>query len=403
MTRPSIFEAVDGTPTFEALTNRFYAKVKSDAMLAPVFASFTTEHARNVATWLAEVFGGPPRYSREHGGHRAVLEKHGGLRLTEAQKDRWVQLMLETAREILPDDDALQRRFAEYIEWGARIAVAASQPGFKIDHVGPVPVWDWSAPKTTDGGTTSKPVMPSKQISTIEVQTVLTGIAMGESPRWHENRLWFSDWGAQEIIAVDGGGHSEVAIRTSFGLPFCIDWLPDGRLLIVSGREGLLLRQERSGALVTHADLRGLSRGAWNEIVVDGRGNAYVNGGPGIIALVSTDGIARQVADGIAFPNGMAVTPDNSTLIIAESHGKRLTPSTSPRTEVWRSGACGLISATASPTASASMATTRSGTATCPTSGACASARAVRCCRRSTLTAAASRACSGARIGARCF
>jgi len=325
MTRPSIFEAVDGTPTFESLTDRFYAKVKSDAMLAPVFASFTTEHARNVATWLAEVFGGPPRYSREHGGHRAVLEKHGGLRLTEAQKDRWVQLMLETAREILPDDNALQRRFAEYIEWGARMAVAASQPGFKIDHVGPVPVWDWPAPKTTDGGNRSKPMMPSKQISTIEVQTVLTGIAMGESPRWHENRLWFSDWGAQEIIAVDGGGHSEVAIRTSFGLPFCIDWLPDGRLLIVSGREGLLLRQERSGALVTHADLRGLSRGAWNEIVVDGRGNAYVNGGPGIIALVSTDGIARQVADGIAFPNGMAVTPDNSTLIIAESHGKRLT------------------------------------------------------------------------------
>jgi len=76
---------------------------------------------------------------------------------------------------------------------------------------------------------------------------------------------------------------------------------------------------------VPHADLRGLSSGAWNEIVVDGRGNAYINGGQGIIALVGAEGVVRQVADGIAFPNGMAVTPDNSTLIIAESHAKRLT------------------------------------------------------------------------------
>jgi sugar lactone lactonase YvrE len=167
--------------------------------------------------------------------------------------------------------------------------------------------------------------MPSKQSPRTEVQTLLTGLAMGESPRWHQDRLWFSDWGAQEIIAVDLDGSSEVVVRTSFGLPFCIDWLPDGRLLVVSGRQGLLLRRETDGALLTHADLRGLSGGAWNEIVVDGRGNVYINGGPGIIALVGRNGPARQVADGIAFPNGMAVTPDNSTLIIAESHGKRLT------------------------------------------------------------------------------
>jgi sugar lactone lactonase YvrE len=157
------------------------------------------------------------------------------------------------------------------------------------------------------------------------MNTLLTGLAMGESPRWHENRLWFSDWGAQEIIALDLEGKREVVLRTSFGLPFCIDWLPDGRLLVVSGREGLLLRRERDGSLVTHADLRALSAGAWNEIVVDGRGNIYVNGGAGIIALVGPDGRTRQVADAIAFPNGMAVTPDNATLIIAESHGRKLT------------------------------------------------------------------------------
>ncbi len=115
-----------------------------------------------------------------------------------------------------------------------------------------------------------------------------------------------------------------------------MDWLPDGRLLLVSSRDARLLRKEPDGSLVTHADLRSLSDRGWNEVVVDGRGNAYVNGvgfdlmagetfAPGMIALVTSDGSARQVADGIAFPNGMAVTPDNSTLIVAESYGKKLT------------------------------------------------------------------------------
>jgi sugar lactone lactonase YvrE len=167
--------------------------------------------------------------------------------------------------------------------------------------------------------------MPSQNAPLPEIHTLLTGLAMGESPRWHQDRLWLSDWGAQEIVAVDLDGNREVEVQTSFGLPFCIDWLPDGRLLIVSGREGLLLRRETDGHLTTFVDLGNLSRSGWNEIVVDGRANIYINGGPGIIALVGPNGSVRQVADGIAFPNGMAVTPDTSTLIIAESHGKRLT------------------------------------------------------------------------------
>jgi sugar lactone lactonase YvrE len=159
-------------------------------------------------------------------------------------------------------------------------------------------------------------------LSTIP-DVLLSSLAMGESPRWHEGRLWLSDWGAQEIIAVDRAGNSEVMLRVPFALPFCIDWLPDGRLLVVSGREGLLFRQEPDGKLVTHADLRGLGVG-WNEIVVDGRGNTYINGAPGIV-LLTPDGRLSVVARDFAFPNGMAITLDNSTLIIAESHGKRLT------------------------------------------------------------------------------
>jgi len=151
----------------------------------------------------------------------------------------------------------------------------------------------------------------------------MTGIAMGESPRWRENRLWFSDWGAQEIIAVDLDGNSEIAVQVPFHLPFCIDWLPDGRLLVVSGREGRVRRRERDGSLVRHADLPGPAGMGWNEIVVDGRGNTYINGGSGIV-LLTPDGSVRQVADSIAFPNGMAITPDNLMLIIAESYGKKL-------------------------------------------------------------------------------
>jgi sugar lactone lactonase YvrE len=167
-----------------------------------------------------------------------------------------------------------------------------------------------------------------------ELQTLMTGIVFGESPRWHHDRLWFSDWGAQEVVAVDLEGNSEGIVRMP-SFPFCIDFLPDGRLLIVSARDRLLLRREPDGSLVTHTDLSNLSDHPWNDIVVDGRGNAYIGnigfdfpGGefaPGILALVTPDGSARQVADDVAFPNGLVVTPDNSTLILAESYGNRLT------------------------------------------------------------------------------
>src|SRR5215468_8415274 len=109
----------------------------------------------------------------------------------------------------------------------------------------------------------------------MEARTLLTGLAMGESPRWHANRLWLSDWGAREIVAIDLDGKREIVRRTPFGLPFCIDWLPDGRLLVVAGPERRLACEAADGSLVTYADLHALSDGLWNEIVVDGRGNAY--------------------------------------------------------------------------------------------------------------------------------
>lgn len=167
-----------------------------------------------------------------------------------------------------------------------------------------------------------------------ELHTLMTGLAFGESPRWHDDRLWFSDMGADEVVAVDLEGDSEVIARVP-AVPMGLGWLPDGRLLIVSSRDGRLLRSEPGGSLVTHADLTGLADHAWGDMVVDGRGNAYIGnigfefaGGEfatGIVAVVTPGGSARQVADGVAFPNGMAVTPDNSTLILAESYADRLT------------------------------------------------------------------------------
>jgi sugar lactone lactonase YvrE len=165
--------------------------------------------------------------------------------------------------------------------------------------------------------------MNGMESSGATARTILTGLGFGESPRWHQGRLWFANWGTQQIVAVDADGNSEVMARVPTTIPFCIDWLPDGRLLVVSGQERLLLRREPDGSFATHADLTGIAPGAWNEIVVDGRGNIYVNG-PGI-ALVSQDGSLRHFAEELTFANGMAVTPDNSTLIVAESHGKRLT------------------------------------------------------------------------------
>jgi sugar lactone lactonase YvrE len=167
-----------------------------------------------------------------------------------------------------------------------------------------------------------------------EPAVLLDGLAFPESPRWHDGRLWVSDWGAGEVIAVDPEGASEVIARIP-SFPMCIDHLPDGRLLIVSSAEHRLVRREPDGTLVTHGDLSGFGDHPWNDIVVDGRGNAYVNNigfdfpeghiTPGFIALITPDGAVRQVAEGLAFPNGMVVTPDGRTLIVAESYGNKLT------------------------------------------------------------------------------
>jgi sugar lactone lactonase YvrE len=166
------------------------------------------------------------------------------------------------------------------------------------------------------------------------MDVLMDGIVFGESPRWRDGRLWFSDWAKGCVYSVAEDGTSTVEAQVA-SFPMCIDFLPDGRLLLVSSADRKLLRREADGSLVRHADLAPVSLKPWNDIVVDGRGNAYVNsigfdfpGGdfaPGFVVLVAPDGTVTPVADGLAFPNGMAVTADNSTLIVAESYAEHLT------------------------------------------------------------------------------
>ena len=177
------------------------------------------------------------------------------------------------------------------------------------------------------------------------MDTVLTGLGMLESPRWRAGQLWVADWTAGLIRAIDAAGKYRIMVEHR-SLPMCFDFLPgspaDEGLVLTSSSRNALLRLSADGTLSRYADLSELSPHGPNDIVIDGRGNAYVNNvnfdfaagppagepAPGFVALVAHDanqGSARIVADDLAFPNGMAITADNSTLIVAESYRHRLT------------------------------------------------------------------------------
>lgn len=162
-----------------------------------------------------------------------------------------------------------------------------------------------------------------------------SGLVMGESPRWHAGELWIADWIAGKILAVEQHGGLRT-VHEGLGMPFSFDWDREGRLLVIAGAARRLFREDEGGALRPWVDLAPLVDRPWNEIVVDRSGNAYVNSigfdmmageapGPGVIALVRPDGRAEEVAGGLAFPNGMAISPDGSVLVVAESYGQQLT------------------------------------------------------------------------------
>ena len=141
---PTVYEWAGGQAAFDRLTHVFYRRVREDEILGPVFAGMDEHHPQHVATWLAEVFGGPPRYTQEHGGYPHMLHKHVGLAITETQRRRWVSMVMDAADEAeLPSDPEFRSAFVAYVEWGTRLALGNSQPGATPPPEAPVPRWGW--------------------------------------------------------------------------------------------------------------------------------------------------------------------------------------------------------------------------------------------------------------------
>jgi len=166
------------------------------------------------------------------------------------------------------------------------------------------------------------------------LKTLLDGLTFPEGPRWHDNRLWFSDFYNHRVVAVGLDGNAET-MATVPQVPSGLGWMPDGTLLVVSMNDRRLLRLH-GGQLVTHGDLSAIAGGPCNDIVVDAKGRAYVgNFGyerfkseearPAKLARVDPDGTVTVVAGDLLFPNGTVITPDVRRLIIGESMGNRLT------------------------------------------------------------------------------
>jgi sugar lactone lactonase YvrE len=170
---------------------------------------------------------------------------------------------------------------------------------------------------------------------TYKLETVSEGLSFGEAPRWHDGRLYFSDIHAHrvEVLGLDG---TRQTVATFDGPVSGLGWLPDGRLLVVSMHDKRVLRAEKDGSFEVHADISALATGFANDMVVASNGTAFVgNFGfslhppetprTAVLAKVSIDGSVSVAASDLEFPNGMVITPDGATIVVAESRGRRLT------------------------------------------------------------------------------
>lgn len=145
---PTLFEWIGGSAAIEHLFEVFYSRVLRDPLLEPVFAKMSPDHVKHVAAFVSEVFGGPKTYSAEHGGHANMISRHVGRALTEPQRARWMQLLLECADEIgAPSDPEFRSALVAYLEWGTRLAVINSQPGADVSGDAPMPNWGWGEVK----------------------------------------------------------------------------------------------------------------------------------------------------------------------------------------------------------------------------------------------------------------
>ncbi|MEU4240254.1 SMP-30/gluconolactonase/LRE family protein [Actinoplanes sp. NPDC026619] len=167
------------------------------------------------------------------------------------------------------------------------------------------------------------------------MQTVIADLHFAEAPRWHDERLWFSDFYGGLVRSARADGSDIRVEATVPEQPSGLGWLPDGRLLVVSMRDRKILRREQDGSLVVHADLGGHATGHLNDMAVDDQGRVYVGnfgfdlmGGaplaPASLHRVDPDGGVTEVADDLWFPNGSVLT-DGGVLLVNETFGNRVT------------------------------------------------------------------------------
>jgi hemoglobin len=145
---PTLYEWLGGAPALERLMTAFYAAVATDPLLGPVFARMSPDHVAHVGAFVAEVFGGPTAYSEHHGGHAAMIRHHLGRALTEPQRKRWVDVLLETADHVgVPTDPEFRSALVGYLEWASRLAVINSQSATTTAEDAPMPRWGWGEVK----------------------------------------------------------------------------------------------------------------------------------------------------------------------------------------------------------------------------------------------------------------
>jgi sugar lactone lactonase YvrE len=166
-------------------------------------------------------------------------------------------------------------------------------------------------------------------------KTLISGLSFTECPRWHDGRLYFSDFYTRRVFAVALDGTKEIIAEVP-GQPSGLGFLPDGRMLIVSMRDRKIMLRELDASLVEYADLSNLAPWCLNDMLVDYQGRAWVGnfgfdlmGGAKVtttnLICVDPDACAKIAAGGLGFPNGMVLTPNGKTLIVAETTMNRLT------------------------------------------------------------------------------
>jgi sugar lactone lactonase YvrE len=164
------------------------------------------------------------------------------------------------------------------------------------------------------------------------LRCVLDGGRYFEGPRWHAGRLWFVDCMARTLLSLAPSGECEQHAKFDDDTPCRLGILPDGRLIVLTMFRKRLFAYS-DGKLSLYADLSDIATGTIDDMIVDGLGRAWVGdlgfnlpppegrGAVGRIILVMPDGAARVVADGLRFPNGIAVSADNDRLVVAEMDG----------------------------------------------------------------------------------